>query len=155
MEKEAWAGQNEDKWSEVVVFLARGGRVSVAWGEDGEMIVPAPTWIRCLGGNGLFRELETEKFWGDTWLPVLLCAFDDNVVLSLQSWGTWKDWYCTYKSPSSYFSQNVGIVPTKLERAVWVAETSLSTLCREAPSITCPVGGLNLGRIASIWCLSP
>ena len=36
----------------------------MAWGEDGEMIVPAPTWIRCLGGNGLFRELETEKFWG-------------------------------------------------------------------------------------------
>lgn len=57
----------------------------MARGEDGEMTVPAPTWMRCLGGNGLFRELETETFWGDTWLPVLHCAFDDNVVLSLQS----------------------------------------------------------------------
>lgn len=57
----------------------------MARGEDGKMTVPAPTWIRCLGGHGLFKELEAEKVWGDTWLPVLLCPCGDNVVLLLQS----------------------------------------------------------------------
>lgn len=54
-------------------------------GKNHEMTSPAPTWTRCFGENGLFRELEAEKVWGDTWLPTLLCPHDKNVVLLLLS----------------------------------------------------------------------
>ena len=47
-----------------MVFLARGGRVSMAQGEDGQMTVPAPTWIRCLGGHGLLKSWRQRRFGG-------------------------------------------------------------------------------------------
>lgn len=49
----------------MAAFQATGLTAAWAWqGEYGEMAIPAPTWIRGLVGNGLFKELEAEKVWG-------------------------------------------------------------------------------------------
>ena len=69
----------------MVVFLAKGGRVSMPRGEDDEMTVPALPGLDALEEMAFLESWRQRSFGGDTWLPVLLCACDDNVVLSLQS----------------------------------------------------------------------
>lgn len=144
MEREAWAGQNEGKWrSEVAAFQATGLTAAWAWqGEYGETAIPAPTWIRCLVGNGLFKELEAEKVWGTLGHQLCLVPMKRMWSCCYLVRGPGKTETNTCKSPSCYLSRNVEISPKQKRAQLCGRIFSLHTVWRSPQPLHALLGNL-------------